>query len=189
MKKPRRGRRPPASIFPRYVAPLPRFEPPRAALDRLRAERRAARHAQLAKAERRRLRELRAAFAEGARFGRDWLDPDESWWRSRAQARLNPPVEPGEGAARWQHEQRLIAGSWHDEAYAERWWRRCRQLRAAFDQGHHAGASGYDLVDAWQHSPIRRELFPGPPCPLHLRCLAASRGVPIDPSRDPGGPG
>jgi hypothetical protein len=193
VNKRRRGRPAPKSIFPRHVPPLPVLEAPGAALRRLIAEKRAARHAQLAKAERRRVREFKLAFAEGARFGRDWLDPDESWWRSRAQARLDPPAVPGRGAARWQHERKLIAGTWHDEAYAERWRRRSRQLREAFEQGHWAGACGYDLADAWQHSPIRASLYPGPPTPLRLRILAAWRHAalgdcPIDRSRDVGGP-
>lgn len=187
--KRRRGRPPPKSIFPRHVAPMPRLEAPGAALRRLVEERRARARAELTKAERRRMRELKRAFAEGAAFGREWLDPTASWWRSRAQARLDVPPGPAQGARRWQHELRLRAGAFFDEAYAERWWRRCRQVRDAFELGHYAGACGYDLAEAWQFSPIRKELFPGPPTPLHLRCRAAASGFPIDYSRDPGGPG
>lgn len=153
------------------------------------AERRALKQRELAKVEQLRMREILAAFAEGARAGTEWIDPDEAWASSKAQRRLNPPVRSGEAAKRWQHEQKLIAGTWHDEAYAERWRRRCGQVRLAFEEGHWAGACGYVLREAWQHSRTRRSLYPGPPTPLHLATRALALGYPIDDRRRPGGPG
>lgn len=176
-----RGRRPPP-LFPRSIKPMPRFEAPGAATARLRAERLARARDKLIEAERRRYRLIRRAFVEGAAYGREWLDPVESWRASQTYQLVYPKIDGPKGL---QHEWKLRAGSFYDQAYAERWWRRCDELAWAFELGHYAGSVGYDLAEAWQHSPIRRSLYQGPQTPLHLRIRMMAHGGGFDPERAP----
>ena len=70
--------------------------------------------------------------------------------------------------------------------------RRLAELRdrvsEAFFEGYCSGMDVRDPAEAWQHSWARRDLFPGPPTPVHKRALLAARGL-YDRLREPGGPG
>jgi hypothetical protein len=186
VKRPRKGRQPPP-LFPRHVKPLPRIKTPAEERAQRVAEYQAARHRTLAEGAARRLREVKAAFAEGATFGVEWLDPAESWWRSRAERGLDQP----DPIRRLRHEWRLR----DDEIYAATYRQRYDELRSAFEEGHWCGATGYRLRDYWPYSRTRAALYPGPPTPpekaarlVQLARMFPGSGVQFDRARRPGGP-
>lgn len=135
------------------------------------AERAALRRQAFTHAQRVRLSEIKAAFAEGHVAGVDWIDPNEAWARSKARRAIQSPTR----IRGLMHEWKLRPGATYDEGYAWHWHRRRMEIADAFAEGHAIGAFGLSLRKGWLYSDIRRSLYYGPKTPLHLRREPYSR--------------
>lgn len=99
-------------------------------------------------------------------------------------------ASPREAMASLRWEKKLQ----HDAELAERVWAERERVKRAFLEGMQAVMSGATLMldgpeHAWLLSHARRDLYPGPPTPLHLRAALLRAGHRICDCRRPGGPG
>ena len=86
----------------------------------------------------------------------------------------------------WERKQRENA------ELTEQIWALRMRVKAAFLEGYRAGAlmvGVADDLDCWQISDARRDLYPGPPTPLHLAAKLRAHGYKLCDCRRPGGPG
>ena len=86
------------------------------------------------------------------------------------------------------HERKML----QDANYTDRVWAERTRVKEAFYEGLAAAtALGITLSfdEAWEISRARRNLYPGPPTPLHLAAKLRRHGYKMCDCRRPGGPG